>query len=177
MNHYIRRICITGAECTGKTTLAKMLSARFGEPWVPEFARNYLDNLGRPYEQSDLVKIAEGQLEQEQALEQNSKTLLICDTNLLVIKVWSEHKYGFCDPKVSTLHTQRIYHHYILTDSNIAWEEDPQREHPDLREYFQNIYRQLVQQSGVSYTEVSGTIEERLEQAHNAIKNLSLEKL
>jgi nicotinamide riboside kinase len=176
MNHHIRRICIIGAECTGKTTLAKMLSARFGEPWVPEFARNYLDNLGRPYEQNDLVKIAEGQLEQEQALEQNSRTLLICDTNLLVIKVWSEHKYGFCDPKVITLHTQRIYHHYILTDSNITWEEDPQREHPDLREYFQNIYRQLVQQSGVSYTEVSGTNEERLEQAHNAIKNLSLEK-
>src|SRR5436305_357207 len=35
------RVCLTGAESTGKTELAKELAAHFGAPYVPEFSRQY----------------------------------------------------------------------------------------------------------------------------------------
>ena len=149
-----------------------MLSALFNEPWVPEYARTYLDNLGRAYNKSDLLRIAEGQLEQENNIERKSKNFLFCDTNLLVIKIWSEHKYGDCDPKIMALHDRRVYHHYLLTDFNIPWEEDPQRENPNHRHQFQQLYFDLVQKSGVPYTTVSGTKEARLQQAQAVIQNL-----
>ena len=38
------RIVIYGPESTGKTTLAKALSKRYQTNWVPEFARDYLQN-------------------------------------------------------------------------------------------------------------------------------------
>ncbi len=149
-----------------------MLSETFNEPWVPEYARTYLDNLGRAYTKSDLLKIAEGQLEQEKNIERKSNNFLFCDTNLLVIKIWSEHKYGECDPKIMMLHNGQIYHHYLLTDFNIPWEEDPLRENPKDRSHLQNLYFDLVKNSGVPYTIVSGSKEERLQQAQAVIQKL-----
>lgn len=56
-------ITIVGPESSGKTTLARELATRYGARWVPEYARKYLDELGRPYQENDLNRIAEGQLE------------------------------------------------------------------------------------------------------------------
>jgi hypothetical protein len=36
-------VTVTGSECTGKTTLARDLARHFDAVWVPEFAREYLD--------------------------------------------------------------------------------------------------------------------------------------
>lgn len=55
-------ITIVGPESSGKTTLARQLAGHFGCPWVPEYAREYLEGLGRPYEVEDLDIMAERQL-------------------------------------------------------------------------------------------------------------------
>jgi len=54
-------ITIVGPESSGKTTLARQLAADMGCPWVPEYAREYLEVLGREYNEADLSVIAEGQ--------------------------------------------------------------------------------------------------------------------
>jgi len=54
-------VTIVGAESSGKTVLAKQLAALLGCDWVPEFAREYLENLDRPYEFKDLEEMAIGQ--------------------------------------------------------------------------------------------------------------------
>ena len=56
-------ITIVGPESSGKTTLAEQLAGALSSQWVPEFARVYLENLGRPYGFEDLREIAMGQLE------------------------------------------------------------------------------------------------------------------
>jgi nicotinamide riboside kinase len=56
-------ITIVGPESSGKTTLARQLAADLGCPWVPEYARDYLQGLGRTYDMPDLEIIAQGQLE------------------------------------------------------------------------------------------------------------------
>ena len=55
-------ITIVGPESSGKTTLASQLAAEFGCPWVPEYAREYLEGRGGYYNEADLEVIAEGQL-------------------------------------------------------------------------------------------------------------------
>ena len=44
----IRRIAITGPESTGKSMLAEELAAHYETVWVPEYAREYLEILGKP---------------------------------------------------------------------------------------------------------------------------------
>lgn len=41
-----RRVCVTGPECTGKTTLARALAEWAGVAWVPEASRAYAEAHG-----------------------------------------------------------------------------------------------------------------------------------
>ena len=48
------KIIITGPESSGKTALCKALSKHFKIPYTEEYAREYLNNLGREYKKEDL---------------------------------------------------------------------------------------------------------------------------
>jgi len=168
------KVVVIGPESTGKSTLSEQLAAHYQTIWVPEYARQYLEELPRSYEQHDLLTIAEGQLALEDKLATQANRLLICDTDLHVIKVWSEHKYGTCDPRILEHMAARHYDLYLLTYIDIPWEEDPQREYPAprMREYFYNIYRNLIAGSGVPWVEIRGGFEERRALAITAVDKL-----
>jgi NadR type nicotinamide-nucleotide adenylyltransferase len=161
------KVVIIGPESTGKSTLAQGLSAYFDCLWVPEYARRYLEEKKENYEYSDLLAIAKGQIDLEDKLAQSAKELLICDTNLHVIQVWSDHKFGTSDPWILDQIQKRRYDFYLLTDIDIPWEDDPQREHPqpEMRKYFMEKYRELVSATGVPFAVISGNQEQRLESA------------
>lgn len=172
----VKRVAIVGPECTGKTALSKALAAHYHTVWVPEFARSFIDRLHRPYNQADLVTIAHGQLESEKQLATQANRVLICDTNLIVIKVWSEFKYGTCDDEIQNLLASQNYDHYFLTDIDIPWEDDPQREHPDKRDYFFNIYQNELLKLNVPFTKLNGPLKERLHTARIVIDSLLSDK-
>jgi NadR type nicotinamide-nucleotide adenylyltransferase len=167
-----KKVCVIGPECTGKTDLSKFLADYFKTAWVEEYARAYLNKLGKPYTQPDLTKIAHGQLRMEQEWMIGANKALICDTNLIVIKVWSEHKFGNCDEEIlEHMHKQK-YDLYLLTNIDVPWEDDPLRNHPDnhKREHFMEIYRQEVAQTGVPTVEISGEREARRKKAIEAVQ-------
>ena len=168
----IKKIVIIGPESTGKSTLTKGLAGEFGEPWVEEYAREYLDGLGRAYDYGDLLEIAKGQVALEDQKIKSAKKLLFCDTDLHVIKIWSDHKFHKTHPWILQQIKQRKYDLYFLTDIDIPWQEDPMREHPDpaMREYFYRKYHRIVLDSHVPFARISGSPEERLHQAIKAIK-------
>ena len=166
---------IIGPESTGKSTLTRQLAAHFGTSYADEFARFYLEGLGRPYEQADLSRMAGGQIREEDLSAINAVNgLVFLDTDLYVIKVWSEDKYGTCAEGILQQIALRAYDLYLLTDIDMPWEDDPLREHgtPEERRYFFNIYHDIVQQSGVPFTVVRGSEAERLQQAIAAVQQL-----
>jgi NadR type nicotinamide-nucleotide adenylyltransferase len=170
----MKKVVVIGPESTGKSTLSETLATHFNTVWTPEYAREYIGQLDRPYNQHDLLEIAAGQLalEHQQAMKANN--VLICDTDLHVIKVWSEHKFGNCDLRILKQLEQQQCDLYLLTYIDLPWEEDPQREYPDLgmRTYFYNIYRDIVMASGVRWQEIKGSYEEREALAIAAVQQL-----
>jgi nicotinamide riboside kinase len=62
-NDYPLVMTIVGAESSGKTVLAKQLADALSCVWVPEYSREYLENVARPYDFEDLEEIARGQWE------------------------------------------------------------------------------------------------------------------
>jgi NadR type nicotinamide-nucleotide adenylyltransferase len=173
MNNLLKKIVVIGPESTGKSTLTKGLAEEFGEPWVPEYAREYLEKLNRTYEYEDLLEIAKGQIALESDAERKAEKFLFCDTNLHVIDVWSQHKFGKTDPWITKTLQEKHYDFYLLTDIDMPWQYDPQREHPapEMRRHFFSLYEKIVRESGVPFDVFSGNEKKRLESAKKKIEN------
>ncbi len=95
--------------------------------------------------------------------------MIICDTDMLVLKIWSEYKYGFCDPFILHQWNQRRYDLHLLCMPDIPWVDDPLREHPHLRPELLALYRRELAQAAVPFVEIGGTPSERLRTAVAAI--------
>jgi NadR type nicotinamide-nucleotide adenylyltransferase len=166
-----KKIVVIGPESTGKSTLSEALAASLNTLWVPEYAREYCMHLTREYTEEDLLAIAKCQVQLEDKYAGEAKDYLICDTDLYVLKVWSEHKYGRCHPWILEQIASRKYDLYLLTDIDIEWQDDPLREHadPEMRRYFHNVYKNIVAESGVPWVAISGSPQERLKKAIAAV--------
>lgn len=171
-NNDILKIAVVGPESTGKTMLSKMLAKHFNALYVPEYARSYLEKTNGIYQETDLLTIARAQLNLEKQYSDKNTKILFCDTNLLVIKIWWEHKFKTCDPWVMTQLNKCHYDLSILCDVDIPWQPDPLREHPHLRQYFFELYKDELSKLNHHHIVVSGTEEERLEAAIKAIRDL-----
>lgn len=167
----IHRISITGPESTGKSELAASLAIHFNTAWVPEYAREYLIRLGRPYVQSDLLRIAEGQIERENLKTRDAGEYLFCDTDPLVIKIWSNFKYGSCDNRIESMVREHAYDLYLLCDIDLPWVEDPLREHPGRRKELFDLYLDELSKLGRPFGIIRGIGAERLNNAISTIKN------
>ncbi|MGB8720302.1 MAG: ATP-binding protein [Desulfobacterales bacterium] len=166
----IQRIAITGPECSGKTTLAEALATHFGTLWVPEYARQYLAKLGRPYRFEDIGAIARGQLRSEARREPGAKRFLFCDTELIVAKIWSEFRFQRCDPWILATIDIHRYALYLLTDIDLPWEDDPLREQSAHRPTLFHLYcRELVARS-LPFEVLSGSRDNRLRKAVRALE-------
>lgn len=163
---------IVGPESTGKTTLAKGLAEHFNSIWVPEYAREFLSDLDRPYNQEDLISIAKGQLDAERKARRQAKDSLFLDTDLFVIKIWSEFKYGNCDPWILQQLSMNQANLYFLTHFDIPYEEDPLRETPEKRPELFHLYERALKESGVLYAVIQGDERERLETAIQKVNSI-----
>ena len=168
----VKRIAIIGPESTGKSKLAQELAEFYYTEWVPEFARFYLDRLDRDYQEADLLEIAKAQLTWEDDRAILADKYLFCDTNLVVLKIWSQDKYGKTDPWIVDQISQRKYDFYLLSYIDIPWKDDPQREHPQRRKEFFNIYLNFLESNQLPYGIVMGIEDDRLACAIKLLENI-----
>lgn len=152
----MKKIAIIGPESTGKSTLAKGLAEYFQEPFVPEYGRKYLEENGSEYVMSDLLKISKGMLQEEQEQAKNARQFLFCDTDLIMMKVWYEVKYGECHPFVLDKLSQKPYDFYFLCAPDLPWEADPLRENPNIREELFCRYEKELQEYKLPFVKIEG---------------------
>ncbi len=174
------RVAITGPESSGKSALAAALAARWRTAWVPEFAREYLAALPKPggYSLTDLEAIARGQLvaENAAAARLSPGEPLFCDTDLLVVLIWAEERFGVAP---AWLRAEAVrpdaYHLRLLLHPDVPWEPDPLREAPDpaVRAYLFERYRATLRAAGLPFQEISGLGEARTAAAERAVRQIS----
>jgi len=192
---FVKKIVVLGPESTGKSYLCAQLAAHYQTKWVPEFARNFLLAHGKAYTQEDLYTIAMGQLAAEDAAVESvqaSKTTtdhsiaesaytsgkpfypLLIDTDMYVMKVWSEIVFHQCNNRILNAIAQRSYDLYLLCDTDLPWVADELREYPDLevRQTIFQHYKDAMLNQHVPFTIISGNAEERFKTALEAIEQL-----
>jgi NadR type nicotinamide-nucleotide adenylyltransferase len=160
------RVCLTGAESTGKTELAKALARHFSAVLVPEYSREYSLARQNVLSYSDVGPIAHGQIEREDAAV---GSLLILDTDLLSTVVYSRHHFGAVPQWVQTKAGKRLADLYLLLDIDVPWIWDPVRDSGETRKELHDDFRSALEEFGARYEMVSGTWEERLRKSIDAI--------
>ncbi len=170
-----------GPESTGKTTLSKQLAEKYNTVWIPEFARDYLqekwEKEQKICELEDLIPIAEGQMKLENDFAKKANKILFCDTNLLETKVYSEEYYdGFVDEKLEKAALECEYDFYFLTYIDTPWEEDDLRDRPDMREEMFQAFKNTLDKYKIPYILLKGDKETRLKIASEKIDSLLKER-
>jgi NadR type nicotinamide-nucleotide adenylyltransferase len=170
----VPRICIVGAESTGKTTLAQALAHELNSPWVPEYLRAFCSTRGRTPRIEEQALILETQIVHELASEQTAKTngsrYVICDTAPLMTAVYSD--YIFSD---KSLYERAIMHHrsYALTlllTNDLPWVEDGiKRDGAHVRQPINAMIRAQLEQHRLPYATIAGVGHERTATALRAI--------
>jgi nicotinamide riboside kinase len=148
---------------------------------------------GKQYKQEDLLTIAKGQIREEEEtikklhslaseearLNEDSyatdrKRLLFVDTDMHVIRIWSEYVFNACDRFILDHIAGNRYDHYLLCEPDVEWVNDDLREHPDssIRMKLYHHYKDAMVQHGYEWTNISGNYEERERIAIEAIRKL-----
>ncbi|WP_369048000.1 AAA family ATPase [Tenacibaculum sp. UWU-22] len=175
------KVVLFGPESTGKTTLSIELARHYHTVWVPEYAREYLQNKwnneGKICEKKDIIPIGSGQITLENNLARKANKVLICDTDLLETKVYSEEYYdGFVDPKLNEAALNNTYNMYFLTYIDTPWEADDLRDKPEQRiEMFTAFENALIKHKR-PYVLLKGNKKTRLKTAIKVIDKLVANK-
>lgn len=177
----IKKFVILGPESTGKSTLCKSLAKHFQSAWCEEYAREYLLKNGTSYTPADLLKIAKGQLKLEELttkslLNSNKAPILFIDTDMYVMKVWSEYVFGECDFFILDTIVKKKYDGYLLCNIDLPWVKDELREYPDEkpRQELFAIYKDLLMNQSTPWALISGNNAERTQAAIKAINQFML---
>lgn len=167
----ILKIAIVGPESTGKSTMSAYLAAHYNTVWVPEYARGYCERLTAPPTWQDEINMFYGQIMLEAEMEPRANKLLICDTTFLTVKIWSDEMFGSAPQEVLDELPKRPYDFYLLLNIDLPWQDDPLRDFPHKREHFMQVWHQELEALHASYVVVSGTANDRYQNAITAVDN------
>lgn len=173
----IARIAVFGTESTGKTSLAQRLATHFGEPWAPEFVREYWDTHDGKIGPADLDAIARGQIANEEAAAGRARQCVFCDTDLLTCVLWNDLLFPDACPtwvRSEAERRARNYALYLLCDTDVLFAPDPQRCFPDTaaRERSRSLWRDALVSRGLPFVEIRGTWPERERSAVEAVHRI-----
>lgn len=156
-----KRIAVFGPESTGKTTLARRLAEHFGEPWAPEFAREFWDARGGTITAADLEAVGRGQMANEEAAAARAGRVVFCDTDLLTCTLWNDALFpGACPSWVRAAADRRAreFALYLFCEADVPFAADPQRCFPEepLRAAMRDRWRAALAERNLPTVEIRG---------------------
>ena len=166
----VRRVAILGAESTGKSTLAAALALHYRTVWVPEYLREFVATEGRvPFEQ-DQFRIAQIQMEREQAAEAGASRFLFCDTTPFMTAVYSGVYWGRVAPQLAALDLLHDYAVTLVAAPDGPWVPDGlQRDSAAVRLAVHQAVIDKLERRSIAYTLVTGSLEQRIPQAQSVL--------
>ena len=170
----ITNVVFVGAPSTGKTTMASSLAQEYNTVWMPEYGREYWEKyqVERRLSLEQLVEIAEGHLEREEALLYQANQYLFTDTNAITTYMFSLYYHGRAAPRLVEL-AQRAMSRYDLVfvcDTDIPYDDTWDRSGNANRHIFQKqIISDLIIRK-IPFFTLQGDLETRVQSVKRILK-------
>jgi NadR type nicotinamide-nucleotide adenylyltransferase len=162
----VARVVLLGAPSTGKTTLAAALADRSRTAWMPEYGREYWEahQVDRRLTPEQLVEIAEGHIEREDALLLDADRFLFVDTDATTTHNFALHYHGQAHPLLAELAalTSSRYDLFLLCGDEIPYDDTPDRSGQADRALLQKKTRADLIRRRTPFFPVSGPLSTRL---------------
>ena len=156
----MRRVVLTGGECTGKTTLARAFAARWETAWAAEAAREVALARKGALGPEDVPVIARTHVrladEAETAAKEAGRPLVFLDQDLFSTAVYARHYYGDCPHWIERLAAERRGDLYLLCAPDLPWESDGVRDRPAAREEIHALFAAALSAAGARIAYVTG---------------------
>jgi NadR type nicotinamide-nucleotide adenylyltransferase len=161
----LRRICVTGPECTGKSTLAQHLATHFGAELVPEAARLYAERINRELRSTDVELIAAEHItmadDAARRVIDRGGGMLILDQDLVSTVVYGKDYYAFSSAWLVGEAVRRQADLYLLCDVDVPWVSDGIRDRPSDRDAMFRMFSEALDELAVPTARISGGWDER----------------
>ncbi len=169
---FVKKICLFGAESTGKSTLTQRLAARYNTVFVPEVAREMLAT--NDFTVDDIIAIGHAHHARIQEKVREANRLLFCDTDAITTQIYSKHYLGVIPEVLYHLEQQTLYDLYFLLEVDVPWVADGLRDLGDRREEMSQLFRQALIDRNIPYVVVNGDFEQREKMMVEAIDKVVL---
>lgn len=172
MGENVRRVCLLGAESTGKTTLARALAEAYETLWNPEYGRPYTEigrPRGAPWTSWEFTHIARIQCWYEDFLAGCCERVLFCDTDAFTTAVFHEVYLGSPARDFQELVARR-YDAYLVCGLDVPFAHDGIREFEQRRRAMHARYLTHVRRSGAPWAVVEGPVPSRVEAARTIVE-------
>jgi HTH-type transcriptional repressor of NAD biosynthesis genes len=167
--YFVKKVCISGSESTGKSTLTEKLGHYFETAFVPEMAREVIETTEEVVF-NDLLKIATLHARTINERLPLAKKLLICDTDVNITKSYAQ--YLFNQPLVvpEWIDAANQFDLHLFLDTNCPYVQDGTRLSEAERNVLSGFHEKQLQEQGIKYVTISGGWEERFERAKEVIR-------
>ena len=171
--YFVKKICFYGPESVGKTTMAMKMAAHYKTEFVPEAARDILQD--NNFAEKDIIAVAQLQDRYIQEKLLTANKLLFCDTDAITTAIYSQHYLGKIPELVGELEMKTTYDQYFFLDIDVPWIADPLRDQSHRRKEMMEIFENELVKRKIAYIIVRGNYQEREEQVISHIDEMMAE--
>lgn len=171
----ITKVVFLGAPSTGKTSLVRELANARGTVWMPEYGREYWDahQNKRRLTPEQLVDIAEGHREREDALVLDARREIFIDTDATSTFMFSMYYHDKALPRLAELARATLsrYDIFFLCGTDIPYDETWDRSGDANRQVFQQQIKADLLNRRIPFIMLMGTLDTRMQNIADVLRS------
>jgi HTH-type transcriptional regulator, transcriptional repressor of NAD biosynthesis genes len=171
--YFVQKICIYGTESTGKSTLTEKLATYFKTAFVPEMARDIIEETEECTEEH-LQQIAT--LHARTILEkiQIANRLLFVDTDVNITSSYSQYLFNKKLVVEDWIEQANKFNLYLFLDNDAPYIQDGTRLDKQRRDELHFFHKKQLDSIGIMYELIKGNWEERFNSSVFIIEKMFL---
>jgi HTH-type transcriptional repressor of NAD biosynthesis genes len=162
--YFVKKVCLVGTESTGKSTLTVKLAKHFETSFVPEMAREIIEQTIE-CKPEHLQQIAELHAQTIFEKTKSANKLLFVDTDINITRSYSKFLFNNELEVADWIENANKFDLYLYLKKDANFVQDGTRLVQTERDQLDKSHRQTFQEKNISFIEIGGSWEDRFNQA------------